>query len=288
MNSLFTAKNVLIQGITGKHGSFQTKAMISAGTTVVAGTTPGKGGESVEGVPVYNSIIEAQQQHTIETTVIFVPATYAKGAILEAIDALIPFIVCVTEGIPIHDMLVIKKRLAGSTSVLLGPNSPGLLIPGSNKLGIIPAVLSLAGSAAIVSRSGTLTYEAMAGLTSRSIGQRYVIGIGGDQIHGIGYRECLEVFQNDPAVNRIILIGEIGGTEELDALEYIKTSVTKPVFVYITGHYAPAGIQLGHAGAILGSDQESASAKTALFDQANIMTATSITRLVELVAESIN
>ena len=288
MNSLFTAKNVLIQGITGKHGSFQTKAMISAGTNVVAGTTPGKGGESVEGVPVYNSIIEAQQQHTIETTVIFVPAAYAKGAILEAIDALIPFIVCVTEGIPIHDMLVIKKRLVGSTSVLLGPNSPGLLIPGSNKLGIIPAALSLAGSAAIVSRSGTLTYEAMAGLTSRSIGQRYVIGIGGDQIHGIGYRECLEVFQNDPAVNRIILIGEIGGTEELDALEYIKTSVTKPVFVYITGHYAPAGIQLGHAGAILGSDQESASAKTALFDQSNIMTATSITRLVELVAESIN
>jgi len=288
MNSLFTAKNVLVQGITGKHGSFQTKAMISAGTNVVAGTTPGKGGESVEGVPVYNSIIEAQQQHTIETTVIFVPAAYAKGAILEAIDALIPFIVCVTEGIPIHDMLVIKKRLAGSTSVLLGPNSPGLLIPGSNKLGIIPAALSLAGSAAIVSRSGTLTYEAMAGLTSRSIGQRYVIGIGGDQIHGIGYRECLEVFQNDPAVNRIILIGEIGGTEELDALEYIKTSVTKPVFVYITGHYAPAGIQLGHAGAILGSDQESASAKTALFDQANVMTATSITRLVELVAESIN
>ncbi|HJM04497.1 MAG TPA: succinate--CoA ligase subunit alpha [Candidatus Saccharimonadaceae bacterium] len=280
MNNLFTAKNVIVQGITGAHGSFQTKAMIAAGTNVVAGTTPGKAGQVVEGVPVYDTIADIQKEHTIDTTVVFVPARFAKGATLEAIAAKIPLIVCITEGIPVHDMFVVNKALQDSASTLLGPNSPGALVPGSNKLGIIPAPLSLQGSAAIVSRSGTLTYETMAGLSAHGIGQRYVIGVGGDRIHGMGYIDCLELFQNDPLVSYIVLIGEIGGQEEIQAADYIKQHVTKPVFTYIAGHHAPLGVQLGHAGAILGSDKESAKAKTAILADAGAHTATSITELI--------
>jgi len=280
MPNLFTAKNVIVQGITGSHGSFQTKAMLAAGTNVVAGTTPGKAGQAVEGVPVYDTIADIQKDHPVGTTVIFVPARFAKGAILEAIAAKIPLIVCITEGIPVHDMLVVNDALKDSASTLLGPNSPGALVPGSNKLGIIPAALSLKGSVAIVSRSGTLTYETMAGLSAHSIGQRYVIGIGGDRIHGMGYIDCLKLFQNDPLVSTIVLIGEIGGQEEIQAAEYIKQHVTKPVFTYIAGHHAPLGVQLGHAGAILGSDKESATAKTTILADAGASTATSITELI--------
>lgn len=247
MDNLFTAKNVIVQGITGAHGSFQARAMVTAGTTIVAGVTPGKAGESVDEIPVYSSVAEAQAHHTVDTSVIFVPARFAKAAIFEAIDANVPLIVCITEGIPVHDMLAVKARLQSSNSVLLGPNSPGALLPGRNKLGIIPAAMGTPGNAAIVSRSGTLTYETMAGLTSRGIGQKYVIGIGGDMIHGIGYRECLEMFQNDPDVDRIVMIGEIGGQEEIAAASYIEQFVTKPIFTYIAGHHAPAGVQLGHA-----------------------------------------
>lgn len=280
LNNLFTAKNVIVQGITGAHGSFQTKAMLAAGTNIVAGTTPGKAGQKVENIPVYDSIKDIQKDHTVDISVIFVPAPYAKGALLEAIAAEIPLIVCITEGIPIHDMLKVNKELRISKSVLLGPNSPGALIPGVNKLGIIPASMSLPGKAAIVSRSGTLTYETMAGLTDKGIGQKYVIGIGGDVIHGMGYIECLELFQNDPDVDQIILIGEIGGQDEIEAAAYIKEYVTKPVFAYIAGHHAPAGVQLGHAGAILGSDQESADNKTRILTESGATTARSITELL--------
>ncbi|MFZ3009405.1 MAG: succinate--CoA ligase subunit alpha, partial [Candidatus Microsaccharimonas sp.] len=270
-------------GITGAHGSFQTKAMITAGTNVVAGTTPGKAGQVVEGVKVYDSI-EAIKKNSIsiDTTVIFVPAPHAKGAILEAIEADIPLIVCITEGIPVHDMLVINKHLKSSNSTLLGPNSPGVLVPGINKLGIIPAAMSKPGHTAIVSRSGTLTYEAMSGLTDKGIGQRYVIGIGGDQIHGMGYIECLQLFEQDPEVTQIVLIGEIGGQDEIAAANFIKDSVTKPVYAYIAGHHAPVGIQLGHAGAILASDQESASAKTEVLQSVGVTTATNISDLISL------
>lgn len=283
---LFLGKNVIVQGITGSHGSFQTKAMRDAGTHIVAGTSPGKAGQIVEGVPVYDSIKEIQRDYFVDITVIFVPAPHAKNAIIEAVDAGIALIVCITEGIPVHDMLTVKQRLDSSSSILLGPNSPGALIPGVNKLGIIPAALSLAGSAAIVSRSGTLTYEAMAGLSEKGIGQRYVIGIGGDPIHGMGYQECLELFEHDSEVDRIVLIGEIGGTEELKAADYIETSITKPVFAYIAGHHAPEGVQLGHAGAILGSQKESAIAKTEALKSAGAMTANSITELISLVANA--
>ena len=283
MNNLFEGKNVIVQGITGAHGSFQTKAMLTAGTNVIAGTTPGKAGQEVEGIKVYDTIKDIQATHQVDISVIFVPAPYAKGAILEAITADIPLIVCITEGIPIHDMLTINKILKTSNSTLLGPNSPGALIPGGNKLGIIPADMSLRGNTAIVSRSGTLTYETMAGLTNKGMGQKYVIGIGGDVIHGIGYKECLQLFQDDPDVDKILLIGEIGGQDEIEAAEFIKEHVTKPVFAYIAGHHAPEGVQLGHAGAILGSDQESADNKTKILAAAGAKTANSITELITLV-----
>ena len=285
MNNLFSGKNVIVQGITGAHGSFQTKAMIKAGTNVVAGTTPGKAGQEVEGVKVYDTIKDIQKEYTIDTSVIFVPAKFAKGAIIEAIDAEIPLIVCITENIPVHDMLVVNQKLQRSKSTLLGPNSPGALLPGINKLGIIPASMSLQGRAAIVSRSGTLTYETMAGLTEKGIGQKYVIGIGGDVIHGIGYVECLQLFQDDTDVDQIILIGEIGGQDEIIAADFIQQSVTKPVFAYIAGHHAPVGVQLGHAGAILGSAAESASAKTAKLAEAGATTATSITELITKITQ---
>lgn len=282
MNNIFTNKNIVVQGITGAHGSFQTKAMLNAGTNIIAGTSPGKVGQRVEGVPVYSSIADIKKNMTIDTTIIFVPAPHAKGAIIEAIEADIPLIICITEGIPIHDMLVIKKHLKNSTSTLLGPNSPGALLPGINKLGIIPASMSLEGSVAIVSRSGTLTYETMAGLSEKGIGQKYVIGIGGDPVHGMGYKECLELFENDPDVDKIILIGEIGGSEEIEVAEYIKNNITKPVLAYIAGHHAPLGVQLGHAGAILGSEHESAAAKTRVLGEAGAITAQSISNLIDM------
>lgn len=274
-------KNVVVQGITGSHGTFHTHAMIAAGTTIIAGTSPGKAGQDVDGIPVYNSIKDIQADMTVDTSVIFVPAAHAKGAILEAIAAKIPLIVCITEGIPIHDMLQIKQHLGESGSVLIGPNCPGLLVPGSIKLGIIPASLSLRGTVGIVSRSGTLTYEAMAALTARGIGQKYVIGIGGDPISGTGFIDCLELFENDPEVDRIIMIGEIGGSQEYAAADYIKQHVSKPVYSYITGHHAPAGVQLGHAGAILSNENESAAAKTDFLASRGIHTATNLIALID-------
>ena len=280
MDNVFTGKNVIVQGITGAHGSFQTKAMLAAGTNIIAGTTPGKAGQFIESIPVFDSIADIQKEHTIDISIIFVPAKFAKGALLEAIAAKVPLVICITEGIPVHDMLAVNEALKNSGTTLLGPNSPGALLPGIHKLGIIPAAMSLLGSTAIVSRSGTLTYEAMASLTAKGIGQKYVIGIGGDMVHGMGFIDCLRLFQDDPDVDRIIMIGEIGGREELQAADFIKQHVTKPVFAYIAGHHAPAGVQLGHAGAILGSERESASAKTKALAGAGATTATSLDRLL--------
>lgn len=282
-NSLFTAKNVIIQGITGGQGSFHAKAMKAAGTNIIAGTSPNKAGEFIEDIPVFSSIADIQREYTVDVSVIFVPAPFAKAAILESISAKIPLIICITEGVPIHDMLQIKQRLAGESSVLIGPNCPGVLLPGINKLGIIPNNMGLPGSIGIVSRSGTLTYEAMAGLTARGIGQKYVIGIGGDPIRGTGFIECLDLFENDPDVTSIVMIGEIGGTDEIAAAEHIKNHITKPIYGYIAGHRAPAGVQLGHAGAILGSDDESASAKTHVLTEAGVHMSNSIVELTHSV-----
>lgn len=280
---LLSGKNVIVQGITGSHGAFHASAMKAAGTNIVAGTSPKKAGELVDGIPVYATVKDIQADMNVDISVIFVPAIAAKGALLEAIHAQIPLIVCITEGIPLHDMLQISQQLEKGSSRLIGPNCPGILLPGGNKLGIIPAHLSLAGSVGIVSRSGTLTYEAMDGLTRHGIGQKYIIGIGGDRMQGTSFIDCLELFQNDPDVDRIVMIGEIGGTSEIEAADYIEKYVTKPVYAYITGHHAPAGVQLGHAGAILGSADESARAKTTYLSHKSITTATSITDLINII-----
>ncbi len=282
-NKLLTGKNVIVQGITGLQGSFHTRAMVAAGINIVAGTSPNKAGQEFEGIPVYGTIADIQKDIHVDATVIFVPAAFARNAVMEAISADIPLIVCITEGVPIHDMLYIKQQIGKSSSRMIGPNSPGILLPGGNKLGIIPASMGLPGTVGIVSRSGTLTYEAMAGLTERGIGQKYVIGIGGDPIRGTGFIDCLELFASDPEVDQIVMIGEIGGTDEQQAARYVKENVTKPVYGYIAGHAAPAGVQLGHAGAILGSADESAGAKTALMQDCGIITATSIVELISLV-----
>ena len=287
-SSLFFGKNVIVQGITGTQGSFHTKAMVKYGTNIVAGTSTSKVGSTVDGVPVFESIAEIQQKFTVDISIIFVPAKFAKSAILESIAANIPLIICITEGIPIHDMLYIKQQLINSSSVMIGPNSPGVLLPGVQNLGIIPTSMGLPGKVGIVSRSGTLTYEAMSGLSERGIGQKYVIGIGGDQVRGTGFIECLDLFENDPGVDRIVLIGEIGGTDEIKAGEYIKTHISKPVYGYIAGHSAPVGVQLGHAGAIFGSTNESATAKTSALERVGIITANSIVDLVEKITAKTN
>lgn len=282
-NKLLAGKNVIVQGITGSQGSFHTRAMVAAGTNIIAGTSPNKAGQEFEGIPVYGTIADIQKDIHIDATVIFVPAAFARNAVMEAISADIPLIVCITEGVPIHDMLYIRQQIGKSSSRMIGPNSPGILLPGGNKLGIIPASMGLPGTVGIVSRSGTLTYEAMAGLTERGIGQKYVIGIGGDPIRGTGFIDCLKLFAGDPEVDQIVMIGEIGGTDEQQAARYVKENVTKPVYGYIAGHAAPAGVQLGHAGAILGSADESAGAKTTLMQDCGIITATSIVELISLV-----
>ena len=277
---LFTAKNVIVQGITGSHGTFHTRSMVAAGTNIVAGTSPNKAGTDVDGIPVYKTIVDIQSDHSVDISVIFVPAPFAKAAILEAIEAKIPLVICITEGIPVHDMLYIKQRLKKGETTLIGPNCPGVILPGINKLGIIPAILGLEGSVGIVSRSGTLTYEAVGGLTGRGNGQKYVIGIGGDPVRGTNFIECLELFQNDPDVTSIVMIGEIGGTDEQIAAKYIQQYVTKPVYGYIAGHQAPAGVQLGHAGAILGSENESASAKSQALAEAGVHMSMNILDLI--------
>ena len=279
---LFTGKNVIIQGITGKNGRFHAQNMLNYKTHIVAGTSPNQAVSEVHGVPVFRTISDIKKRFAIDISVIFVPAPYAKAAILEAIQAQIPLIICITEGVPVHDMLEIKQKLRRSHSVLIGPNCPGVLLPDRQLLGIIPASLAVPGDTAIVSRSGTLTYEAMSLLTQAGFGQRYIIGIGGDMISGSSFVDCLQLFQNDPSVKRIVMIGEIGGISEITAADYIKQSINKPVYAYIAGHSAPAGIQMGHAGAILGTNAlESAATKTAYLQQAGAITANSISQLIQ-------
>ncbi len=283
-HTIFTGKNVIVQGITGTHGAFHTRNMVKYGTRVVAGTSPTKAGTTVDGIPVYARIADVQADMPVDASVIFVPAAFAKAAILEAITAKVPLIVCITENIPVHDMLTIRQQLQGSASVLIGPNCPGVLVPGGNLLGIIPAHLATSGDTAVVSRSGTLTYEAMDLLTRHGYGQKYVIGIGGDMVRGTGFIECLELFEADPDIMRIVMIGEIGGTDEVQAADYIQQNVTKPVYAYVAGHSAPVGVQMGHAGAILGTNSmESAQAKTDYLRGAGVTVADSISELISAI-----
>jgi succinyl-CoA synthetase alpha subunit len=285
MNPLFVNSPTIVQGITGHHGSFHTLGMIEAGTHIVAGVTPGKGGQEVHGVPVYNSVHEAVEQHQATTSVVFVPPPFAKSALLEAIDAGITLIVCITEGIPVHDMLAVTQNAQEHGTVIIGPNCPGIIVPGSHKLGIIAAHITTPGRTAIISRSGTLTYELSDALTKKGIGQRIVLGIGGDPIQGLNFSEALKICEEDDEVNRIIMVGEIGGTSEQIAADYIKTSVTKPVYGLVVGHSLPAGQQFGHAGAIVGGLGESAKEKTKYMRERGITMRNTLDELIVAISK---
>ena len=261
--TLFDKPTVLVQGITGHHGAFHTKGMSEAGTNIIAGVTPGKGGETVQNIPVYNSVSAACDAHAaLNTSVVFVPAAFAKNAVIEAIDAGLKQIVVITEGIPVHDALRMRQYAVEHDVTLVGPNCPGLIVPGSHKLGIIAAHITSPGSTAIISRSGTLTYELADALTKKGIGQSIILGIGGDPVPGMNFVDALKLVNVHEGTEQIIIVGEIGGTSEQMAADYIAEHIKKPVYGLVVGHSAPAGQTFGHAGAIVGADNESASAKT--------------------------
>jgi succinyl-CoA synthetase alpha subunit len=253
---------VLVQGITGREGGFQTERCIEYGTKVVAGCTPGRGGETAYGVPVYNTVAEAvAKAGPIDCSLIFVPAPFAADAILEAADSEIKVIICITEGIPVIDMMRVKRALRGSGLTLIGPNCPGVMTPNECRVGIMPGSVYSPGHVGVVSRSGTLVYEAVDQLTRHGIGQSTSVGVGGDPIIGTSQREVLEMFNNDPDTAAVVLIGEIGGTAEQEAAAYIKAEMRKPVVAFIAGSTAPPGRRMGHAGAIIAGNTGTAAAK---------------------------
>lgn len=279
--TLFDTPTVLVQGITGHHGAFHTKGMLAAGTNIVAGVTPGKGGQEIHGVPVYNSVKEACGDFTIDTSVIFVPAAFVKGAAMEAIEAGLRQLVIITEGVPVHDMLRIRETARASGVLVVGPNCPGYIVPGSHKLGIIASHITSPGSTAIISRSGTLTYELADALTKKGVGQRIVLGIGGDPVQGTDFVEALKIINADEKTTQIVIVGEIGGIGEQQAADYIEKHVKKPVYGLVVGHSAPPGQTFGHAGAIIGTDAETASAKTKYLRAKGIKTANTLDELIE-------
>ncbi len=261
---------VLVQGITGQAGAFHTEKMLEYGTRVVGGVTPGKGGTAVQGVPVFNTVHDAVRQTGANATVIFVPAKFALGAITEAIEVRIPLVVVITEGIPTLDMVRVRTQLAGTAIRLVGPNCPGLITPGQCKVGIMPGYIHQPGGVAVISRSGTLTYDAVYQLTRVGLGQSTCVGIGGDPVLGSSFVHLLGLFEQDPQTDAIVLIGEIGGTEEEEAAAFIQAHVTKPVFAFIAGKLAPKEKRMGHAGAIIAGGQGTAAEKAAALQAAGV------------------
>jgi len=275
---------VIVQGITGRDGSFHTSQMLAYGTKLVGGVTPGKGGQTLHGVPVFNSVAEAKAAVRVDATVIYVPAKFAKGAMQEAVDAEIPLIICITEGVPVNDMVGIYHQVRAKGLTLIGPNCPGLISPGKSKIGIMPGSICIPGKVGVISRSGTLTYEIVHALTGLGIGQSTCVGIGGDPIVGSNFRDVLPLFEADPETAAVVLVGEIGGDEEEKTAAYIKAHISKPCFAYIVGASAPEGKRMGHAGAIVSGNAGTAESKQKAFADAGVPVAKTIDEVAELVA----
>lgn len=279
---------VLTQGITGATGQFHTRACKEYGTRMVAGVTPGKGGTSFEGIPIFNTVWDAVAAMKIDSSVIYVPPSFAADAIMEAVDGGIELAVCITEGVPINDMVRVKRYLEGKKSRLLGPNCPGVITPGECKIGIMPGHIHRPGHIGVVSRSGTLTYEAVDQLTGLGLGQSTCVGIGGDPVHGLGFVDVLELFNEDPETHAVVMIGEIGGSAEEEAAVWIKTNMKKPVVGFVAGQTAPAGKRMGHAGAIISGGKGTAQEKMAALKAAGVRMAPSPAEIGETMKQALD
>ncbi|MGH9342215.1 MAG: succinate--CoA ligase subunit alpha, partial [Terriglobia bacterium] len=275
------------QGITGREGTFHTRQAVEYGTKVVAGVTPGKGGSNVDGIPVYNTVAEAKEKTGANASVLFVPPPFAADAIMEAADAGLPLVICITEGIPVMDMMRVKQFLDGKATRLVGPNCPGVISPGKCKIGIMPGRIHKQGHIGVISRSGTLTYEAVGQLTALGIGQSTCVGIGGDPIIGTQFIDALRLMAADPDTHGIVMIGEIGGSAEEEAAAFIKSSVKKPVVGFIAGRTAPPGRRMGHAGAIISGGKGTAADKIAALESAGIRMAASPALIGETMAAAL-
>ena len=279
---------VLVQGVTGRDGSFHALKMRSYGTNIVGGTSPGKGGQNVEGIPVFNTVAEAVEKTGADTSIIFVPAPFAKDAMFEAADAGIKLIVCITEGVPVMDAVAAQHYIKLKGARLVGPNCPGLISPDKSMVGILPTNIFKKGGTGVISRSGTLTYEIVDSLTKSGFGESTAIGVGGDPVVGLYFDDMLQLFQDDPETDSIVLVGEIGGDAEERAADFIKKNITKPVVAFISGRQAPKGKQMGHAGAIITTGSGTAAEKIAAFEAVGVPVAKETSEIPTLLKQLMN
>ncbi|MBQ6669231.1 MAG: succinate--CoA ligase subunit alpha [Deltaproteobacteria bacterium] len=281
--SILVDKNtrVVTQGITGAHGMFHTLACRDYGTQMVAGVTPGKAGTSVEGIPVFDTVADAVRETGANASVIYVPPAFAADAIMEAVEAEVPLVVCITEGIPVLDMVKVKRYMEGKKTRLIGPNCPGIITPNECKIGILPGYIYKPGPVGVISRSGTLNYEGVWQLSNRGLGQSTCLGMGGDPVNGTGFIDALKLFEADPATEAVLMIGEIGGTAEEEAARFIRDNMTKPVAAFIAGVTAPPGKRMGHAGAIIAGGKGTAAEKIAVLEECGVSVAHSPAKMAD-------